>query len=167
MDWVLDASALLAFLHGERGGDLVERELEHSVISAVNWSEVLYTSLSRGVNVDGLREDLEALGLSIEPFTVEDAERAAMLRPQARPLGLSLGGSSLPCARSTAGPSGTHRRPCLAEAGARDPYRGDPLTYGQPRKGLGEFTLSRSSSAIQSFAGGWARPAGRRSKSTT
>jgi len=91
LSWVLDASALLAFLHGERGGDLVERELEHAVISSVNWSEVLYTSLSHGVNVDGLREDLEALGLSIEPFTVEDAERAAMLRPQARPLGLSLG----------------------------------------------------------------------------
>ena len=91
MSWVLDASALLAFLHGERGGDLVERELEHAVISSVNWSEVVYTSLSHGVSVDGLREDLEALGLSIEPFTVEDAERAAMLRPQAQPLGLSLG----------------------------------------------------------------------------
>jgi len=91
MGYVLDASALLAFLHGERGGDLVEKELEHSVISSVNWSEALYKSLSCGVKVDGLREDLEALGLSIEPFTAEDAERAAELWPHTRPLGLSLG----------------------------------------------------------------------------
>ena len=91
MSWVLDASALLAFLHGERGGEVVEREMEDAVISSVNWSEVLHTSLSRGVDVEGLREDLGALGLSIESFTAEDAERAAQLYPQARSLGLSLG----------------------------------------------------------------------------
>jgi len=89
MDRVLDASALLAFLHEEPGAERVE--LEGSAISAVNWSEVLSKCLARGVPTEGLREDLEALGLSIEPFTLQDAELAATLWPQVRSLGLSLG----------------------------------------------------------------------------
>lgn len=74
---VLDASALLAWLHDEPGGDQVEALLEVAVMSAVNWSEVLQKSVARGVAVEGLREDLEALGLQIEPFTIRDAEIAA------------------------------------------------------------------------------------------
>jgi len=87
---VLDASALLAWLHDEPGGDQVEALLEVAVMSAVNWSEVLQKSVARGVAVEGLREDLEALGLQIEPFTIRDAEIAAGLWEQTRPLGLSL-----------------------------------------------------------------------------
>ncbi len=89
--WVLDASALLSFLHGEAGAAEVERCLEQAVLSAVNWSEVLQKSLARGVETEGLREDLEALGLSIAPFTVDDAEAAARLWAITRPFGLSLG----------------------------------------------------------------------------
>ena len=88
---VLDASALLAFLHGEVGGADVERCLEGAVLSAVNWSELVQKSLARGVETKGLREDLEALGTSIDPFTVEDAEAAARLWLSARPFGLSIG----------------------------------------------------------------------------
>lgn len=88
---VLDASALLAFLHGESGRADVERRLEGAVMSAVNWSEVLQKSLARGVETEGLREDLEALGTSIAPFTVEDAEAAARLWLNTRPFGLSIG----------------------------------------------------------------------------
>ena len=87
---VLDASALLAWLHDEPGGDQVEALLEVAVMSTVNWSEVLQKSLARGVAVEGLREDLEALGLQIEPFTMRDAEIAAGLWKQTRALGLSL-----------------------------------------------------------------------------
>ncbi len=40
--WVLDASAVLAFLHGERGADVVSDALaDVSVVSAANWAEVL------------------------------------------------------------------------------------------------------------------------------
>lgn len=88
---VLDASALLAALHGESGGEQVENQLESAVISAVNWSEVLQKSLARGVDIGGLKEDLEALGLHIEPFTVEDAELAAKFWTLTRERGLSLG----------------------------------------------------------------------------
>ena len=88
---VLDASALLALLHGEPGGTEIEPLLSTAAISSVNWSEVLQKGLSRGVPVEGLRSDLESLGLAIWPFTAEDAEAAAGLWPQTRALGLSLG----------------------------------------------------------------------------
>jgi len=78
-------------LHGEDGGDAVEPMLESAVISAVNWSEVIQRSLSRDVDVRGLRSDLEALGLEIVPFAAGDAERAAELWLGTRKAGLSLG----------------------------------------------------------------------------
>ena len=91
MTIVLDASALLAFLQNEPGSDQVEAALPEAVISSVNWAEVVQKSIAAGVNVDGLREDLEALGLRILPFTAEEAEIAAQLWQQTRQVGLSLG----------------------------------------------------------------------------
>lgn len=87
---VLDASALLALLHDEPGAEEAEPLLERAVISAVNWSEVAQKSLERGVELAGLRDDLEVLGLTIAPFAVEDAEAAAVLRGLTVGLGLSL-----------------------------------------------------------------------------
>jgi len=91
MTAILDASALLAFLQNEAGSDQVEAALPEAVISSVNWAEVVQKSIAAGVNVDGLREDLEALGLKILPFTAEEAEIAAQLWQQTRSVGLSLG----------------------------------------------------------------------------
>lgn len=88
---VLDASALLAMLHGEPGGKAVQGVVHTAVMSSVNWSEVAQKSLERQVEVNGLRRDLEALGLKIVPFSVNQAERTALLRSQTRHLGLSLG----------------------------------------------------------------------------
>ena len=88
---VLDASALLALLNSEPGGEIVADLLASAVISSVNWSEVVQKSLDRQADVDGLRQDLEALGLEIRSFTAEDAERTAHLRAITERLGLSLG----------------------------------------------------------------------------
>ncbi len=87
---VLDASALLAMLHEEPGGDEVEARISEAAISSVNWSEVVQKSLTRGVDVEGMREDLEALGLSIHPFDADDAEAAAELLKKTKEHGLSL-----------------------------------------------------------------------------
>ncbi len=54
----LDASALLAFLHGEPGADAVEAVLRGAAISAVNWSEVLQRLYWRKVDAAGMLEDL-------------------------------------------------------------------------------------------------------------
>lgn len=88
---VLDASALLAMLQGEPGGDVVEELLETAAISSVNWSEVVQKALDWKTEIGGLRQDLEALGLEVVPFTAPLAEMTADLRASTRPAGLSLG----------------------------------------------------------------------------
>lgn len=88
---VLDASALLAMLQEEPGGGLVQELLETAAISSVNWSEVTQKALERQADVEGLRHELEALGLEIVPFTAVLAEATAQLRSGTRQAGLSLG----------------------------------------------------------------------------
>lgn len=77
-------------LHEEPGGEEVETLLADAAMSSVNWSEVAQKSLSRGVAIEGLREDLEAIGLSILPFEADDAEAAAALWTKTKNHGLSL-----------------------------------------------------------------------------
>jgi ribonuclease VapC len=99
MTVVLDASALLAYLKGEPGGDRVDGVLAESVMSSVNWAEVIQKSIlilrgyanAAGVDVDGMLDDLQALGLRVEPFLPEDGELAGRLWEQTRQYGLSLG----------------------------------------------------------------------------
>ncbi|SFD94762.1 type II toxin-antitoxin system VapC family toxin [Nitrosomonas sp. Nm166] len=91
MTTVLDASALLSFLQDEPGSDQVEAILPKAIISSVNWAEVVQKSVMAGVDVNGMRDDLEALGLKVFPFTAEEAELAGRLWQQTRHAGLSLG----------------------------------------------------------------------------
>jgi PIN domain nuclease of toxin-antitoxin system len=87
---ILDASAVLAYLFDERGGDLVLPELGRSAISAVNWSEVVQRALGLGAWTESMRSEFESTGaqvLSVEPV---HAERAALLREPTRANGLSL-----------------------------------------------------------------------------
>ncbi len=86
---VLDASAVLAFLHRERGGDVAARHLVSAVVSTVNWSEVLQKALSRGVAPARVRQ-LEMVGLELAQFTPLQAALAADLWFATRSAGLSL-----------------------------------------------------------------------------
>jgi len=88
---VLGASALLAYLKDEPGADVVEAILAESVISSVNWAEVIQKAIAVGVLVEGMLDDLQALGLVVEPFTPLDGEVAGRLWEQTRSFGLSLG----------------------------------------------------------------------------
>ena len=92
MTAVLDASALLALLYREPGADAVEEVLDGAAISTVNWSEVLQKLTQRGVDPESATvAALQALGLRIEPFTLADARRTAVLWESCRPAGLSIG----------------------------------------------------------------------------
>ena len=91
MTAVLDASALLAYLQQEPGKDRVSRVLARSVISTVNWAEVIGKSIGAGVETEGLLEDLGTLGLKVVPFTATQAELAGSLAIPGKALGLSLG----------------------------------------------------------------------------
>ena len=89
---VLDASALLAVLNQEAGVDVVIPLLPGALMSAVNWSEVVQKALARGVPAGPrMRQDVEATGVSILPFEVEDGEGAALVWQRAPRGGLSLG----------------------------------------------------------------------------
>lgn len=87
---ILDASALLAFLHEEPGGERVSSILERAHVSAVNWAEVLQKSLQRGVDIDGMQQEFTGVGVTFEPFTPGQAEIAAKLFTHTRNHGLSL-----------------------------------------------------------------------------
>jgi len=90
MSVVLDASALLAFLHNEPGGEQVSSVLDGAWVSAVNWSEVLQKSLQRKVDIDGMQQEFTEVGVVFEAFTARQAEIAARLWANSRIHGLSL-----------------------------------------------------------------------------
>ena len=90
-EWVLDASAVLASLRNETGGERVLPVLETSLLSAVNLAEVATRLLDLGAlaaDIDGLRERLRC---EVIPFDEGLALRAGLLRAQTRHLGLSVG----------------------------------------------------------------------------
>lgn len=88
---LLDASALLAAVNEEPGGERVAECLDDAAISAVNLAEVA-TKLRefgwRGTEVADLVVDLQ---LEVLPFDQQDALKTADLRGPTRTLGLSLG----------------------------------------------------------------------------
>jgi ribonuclease VapC len=86
---VLDASAILAFLQGEPGADVVEPVLtDQAHCSAVNWSEVAQKVRSAGGDWPVAVALLSSYGVQVEPATVADADAAARL--WRRGSGLSL-----------------------------------------------------------------------------
>ena len=88
---VLDASALLAFLRREPGFERVTEALTASVISAVNWAEVIGKASDYGGPMPAISAALKLLPIQVAPFTTDQAEIAGSLRAQTRALGLSLG----------------------------------------------------------------------------
>lgn len=78
MKFVLDASAILAFVQGEDGADVVEEALEMgAACGAANWSEVAQTVLAAERDWDLVRALLAGYEVRVEPVIGEDAEWAA------------------------------------------------------------------------------------------
>ncbi len=90
MKLVLDASALLAYLHQESGWEVIQAVVSESCIGAVNWCEVAQKTTRKGLDVARARSLLEDIGLVIVPFTREQAESTASLWERTRRNGLSL-----------------------------------------------------------------------------
>ncbi|MEI9965243.1 MAG: type II toxin-antitoxin system VapC family toxin [Caulobacteraceae bacterium] len=91
IEWVMDASAVLAAFRGEPGGDVAHRALSGSMIGSVNLTEVV----TRLIDSGSPPAEAEAL-VSDAPMTVADfdrslALRAGALRAATRHRGLSLG----------------------------------------------------------------------------
>ncbi|MEM8610651.1 MAG: type II toxin-antitoxin system VapC family toxin [Cyanobacteria bacterium P01_H01_bin.105] len=95
--FVLDASALLAWLFNEPGKEQVSTALKKGcLINTVNWMEVVQKSIERGMSSTLVYERLKASyildsALKITSFTETLSITAAGLIKQTKPFGLSLG----------------------------------------------------------------------------
>jgi PIN domain nuclease of toxin-antitoxin system len=87
----LDASALLAMLLGEPGGEKVKAALDGAVLCAVNLAEII----SHYAKLGAARPDIEAmlrpLPIRVVPIDAALSYDAGMLRPLTLLGGLSLG----------------------------------------------------------------------------
>jgi len=90
---VLDASAVLAFLSGEPGQDVVAEALYtgQCKVTAANQAEIIAKALDRGHTGDGIQAILADLAYEVVDITAADGVQAGCLRLHTRALGLSLG----------------------------------------------------------------------------
>ncbi|HEY8913808.1 type II toxin-antitoxin system VapC family toxin [Lacisediminihabitans sp.] len=88
--YVLDASALLAYLNDEPGGTEVEALLDDALISAVNLAEVLQKATRNGISATQLATDISGMGVHSVAFDASMAAMSAELWPRTTHRGLSL-----------------------------------------------------------------------------
>jgi ribonuclease VapC len=87
---ILDASALIAFLHDEPGSDAVLDAIAHTAaVSLVNWAEALSKVANDGDDPQQVAAAFEGT-LILEPLTETDCIEIARLRPLTKAHGLSL-----------------------------------------------------------------------------
>jgi ribonuclease VapC len=91
---VLDASAVLALLRSEPGGDDVAKHMDNAIISAVNLQEVAKEMLREGADASDVREILDELRLDIRAHDADAAYRAAELYAHTKQYGRGLGDRS-------------------------------------------------------------------------
>lgn len=90
---VLDSSAVLGYLNGEPGADIVATHIMggQACILAINQTEVLSKLSDWGMPIDEACTALAKLALPVIPYTADLAVEAARLRQPTRAQGLSLG----------------------------------------------------------------------------
>ncbi len=88
---VLDASAVIALIKGEPGGDVVADLVEGARITAVNLSEVVAHFIREGGTQSSIKPIVDALKMTIVGAEEDLAYAAAAMREATRPIGLSLG----------------------------------------------------------------------------
>lgn len=91
MKIVLDASALIAALMDEPGGELVEAVLDTALVGTVNLAEVVAALARDGNSEEEVRSIIAILRLSCVPPDEEMALDAGLLRSITDRAGLSLG----------------------------------------------------------------------------
>lgn len=87
----LDASAVIALIWDEPGGDVVEAQIEGAAISAVNLAEVADYLVRKGGSRDRIERAIRRLPMEVMEADFDLALDASMLLPLTRQSGLSLG----------------------------------------------------------------------------
>ena len=90
MDYLLDASAVLALLHEEPGAERVKEALAGSAITSVNACEVLGVLVRNGCSLSDASVIFEKLHIPVLAFTYAQAQLSAamLLLKVSRPLSL-------------------------------------------------------------------------------
>lgn len=93
MTQVFDASAVLAAIFDEPGGDRVTELWEEgeNLLSTVNYAEVISRLAERGMTDTEIQAVMEAVPLKLALFDKETAHAAGLLRRSTKSLGFSLG----------------------------------------------------------------------------
>lgn len=91
---VLDASAILAAMLGEAGGERIGQLTGTLLVSAVNYAEVGAKLSDLGYEASLLAGAGSLLNLQVVPFDIKQAEISTELRRETRKYGLSLGDRS-------------------------------------------------------------------------
>lgn len=91
---VLDASAVLALIRSEPGGDKVIEHIGQAAISAVNLHEVVKELLLSELDEPTVREVLGELRLDVRAHDTDGAYAAAALHVQTKQFGCGLGDRS-------------------------------------------------------------------------
>ncbi len=91
---VLDASAVLALIRGEPGGDKVAAHVGQAAISAVNLHEVIKDLLLSELDEPTVRDVLGELRLDVRAHDTDAAYAAAALHAQTKEYGRGLGDRS-------------------------------------------------------------------------
>ena len=91
---VLDASAVLALIRDEPGGNKVAEYVGRAAISAVNLQEIVKELLVSGLDEPVIRELLDELRLEVRPHDAAAAYAAAALHEQTKQFGRGLGDRS-------------------------------------------------------------------------
>ncbi|MEO6216433.1 MAG: type II toxin-antitoxin system VapC family toxin [Sphingomonas sp.] len=89
--FILDASALLAMLREEAGGDRVAEAIGEARMSVVNFSEVVSYFVHNGMPPDQVDAMLKPLPIALIPAEAELSRIAGHLRASTAEAGLSLG----------------------------------------------------------------------------
>lgn len=88
---ILDASAVLALLKGERGGTKVAGVVADAAIGAINFAEVVSHFVRLDVPADEIGTMLRALPFTVVSADTDLAWEAGRLRAATADIGLSLG----------------------------------------------------------------------------
>jgi PIN domain nuclease of toxin-antitoxin system len=90
---VLDASAVLAYLNDEAGGDSVSQPLEtgQALMSTVNMAEVAARMIILGATAETAANVLRGLSMQMIALDETQALLSAKLMTKTKPYGLSLG----------------------------------------------------------------------------
>ena len=88
---ILDTSALLAYVKGEQGAELVASLIGDAAISAVNFAEAVSKLVEKGATLDLARAALGVANVDIVDFDRALAEQTGALIAKTKRSGLSLG----------------------------------------------------------------------------